>query len=131
MQPWPNEQRGRGDSPDQRCQHASAQEQKSIGQWRGRARNVQMNSARDDEECANNNNETRKLARRMHDSISGVQSQNVIAAGDCGETGTQFRVVTFPMVLEDERKDCNRCQQNSKRRKERGMRFDRSDGHIK
>jgi len=91
---------------------------------------VQMNSARDDEECANNNDETPKLGHCMDDPITRVQSQNVIAAGDYSETGTEFRIMTFPMVFEDQRKNCNRRQQNSKRREERGMRFNRRNGHT-
>ena len=92
---------------------------------------MQMNSTRDDEECADNNDETGKLSHRMEDTVTRVQSHNVIAAGNGRETGTEFRIVTFPVVLEDERKNCDRRQQNSKRGEKRWMRFDRSDGHIR
>ena len=81
-------------------------------------------------EYANNNDETGKLSHRMEDTITRVQSHNVIAAGDYSETGTEFRIMTFPMMFEDQRKNCNRRQQNSERREERGMRFNRRNGHT-
>ena len=131
VQPRPNEEHGCSDRSDKSCQDASTKEQEDVCQWRGGAWNVQMNSTRDDEECADNDDETGKLSHRMEDTVTRVQSHNVIAAGNGRETGTEFRIVTFPVVLEDERKNCDRRQQNSKRRKKRWMRFDRRDGHIR
>src|SRR5438270_10275321 len=130
VKPRPNEQHGCSDRSDKSCQDASTKQQEDIRQRRGGTWNVQMNSAGDDEECAHNNDETGKLSHGMEDAVTRVQSQNVIAAGDCSETGTELRIVTFPMALQDEGKDCNRRQQNSKRRQERGMRFDRRNGHV-
>src|SRR5438105_5542395 len=129
VQPWPNEEHGCSDRSDKTCQDTSTEEEEDVCYWRRGAWNVQMNPARDDEECADNDDETGELSHRMDDAVTRLQSHHVIAAGDCSQTGTQFCVVMFPMVLEDDGKNCDRHQQNSKRREERGMRFDRRNGH--
>src|SRR5436190_8581960 len=120
VQPWPYEEHGCSNCSDKSRQCASTKQQEDVRQGRGGAWNVQMNSTCDDEERADNNDETAKLSHCMEDTITRVQSHNVIAAGDGSETGTEFRIMTLPVVLEDERKNCDRRQQNSKRREKGG-----------
>jgi len=58
-----------------------------------------------------------------------VEGEEVIAAGGRGQERTQFLVMPFPMLLQDERKNCNSDEQNRERREERRRRLHDCGGH--
>src|SRR5436305_710671 len=81
-----------------------------------------------DKECADNDNETYIFAGGMLNPSRTVEGEEVIAAGGRGQERTQFLVMPFPMLLQDERKNCNSDEQNRERREERRRRLhDRGD----
>ena len=90
-----------------------------------------MDCAGHDKECADHNNESRVFAGGMLNAGGAVESEDIIAAGSHGQERTQFLVMPFPMLPQNERKDCNREEKNCERSEQCGMRFDRRDGHIK
>src|SRR5207237_3756331 len=57
-----------------------------------------------DRECADNDNETYIFAGGMLNPSRTVEGEEVIAAGGRGQERTQFLVMPFPMLLQDERK---------------------------
>jgi hypothetical protein len=90
-----------------------------------------MDCAGHDKECADHNNESRVFAGGMLHAGAAVEGEDIIAAGSRGQERTQFLVMPFPMLPQNERKDCNREEKNCEGSEQCGMRFDRRDGHIK
>jgi hypothetical protein len=90
-----------------------------------------MDCAGHDKECADHNNEGRIFAHGMPRQGGTVEHEEVIAAWGRGQERTQFWVMPFPMLPQNERKDCNREEKNCEGSEQCGMRFDRSDGQIK
>src|SRR5437763_6608629 len=82
-----------------------------------------------DKECADNDNETYIFAGGMLNPSRTVEGEEVIAAGGRGQERTQFLVMPFPMLLQDERKNCNSDEQNRERREERRRRLHDCGGH--
>jgi len=82
-----------------------------------------------DKKCADNDNETYIFAGGMLNPSRTVEGEEVIAAGGRGQERTQFLVMPFPMLLQDERKNCNSDEQNRERREERRRRLHDCGGH--
>ena len=82
-----------------------------------------------DKECADNDNETYIFAGGMLNPSRTVKGEEVIAAGGRGQERTQFLVMPFPMLLQDERENCNSDEQNRERREERRRRLHDCGGH--
>ena len=88
-----------------------------------------MDGACNNKECADNDNEARVFTCGMMNAGRAVQREDVIAAGGRGQERTQFLVMPFPMLLQDERKNCNSDEQNRERREERRRRLHDCGGH--
>src|SRR2546430_2499246 len=88
-----------------------------------------MDCAGHDKKCADHYNEGRVFARGMLNAGGAVEGEDVIAAGGRGQERTQFLVMPFPMLPQNERKDCDGEQKNCERSEQRGMRFDHGGAH--
>src|SRR5437870_743550 len=62
-----------------------------------------MDGAGNDKECADNNDEARIFARGMLNAGEAVQGEDVIAGGGRRQERTQFLVMPFPMLLQNEK----------------------------
>jgi len=70
-----------------------------------------MDCAGHDKECADHNNEGRVFASSMLHAGGAVEGEDIIAACGRGQERTQFLVMPFPMLPQNERKDCNRKEE--------------------
>jgi hypothetical protein len=88
-----------------------------------------MDPAGYDKKCADDNNEARVFTRGMLDAGGAVESEDIIAAGYRGQSGAKFSVMLLPMLLQNEREDCDREEKNRERAEQCRMRFDNGDVH--
>src|SRR6266705_4251354 len=89
-----------------------------------------MDGAGNDKECANHNNEARVFGRGMLNAGDAVEGEDVIAGGGRGQERTQLLVMPFPMLLQNEREDCDREEKNCERSEQCRMRFDNRGAHC-
>src|SRR5438046_10680612 len=89
-----------------------------------------MDGAGHNKECADNNNEARVFARGMLNAGGTVEAEDVIAARGPGQECTQFLVMPFPMLPQNQRENCDGEEKNGERREQCGMRFDHGGAHC-
>ncbi len=89
-----------------------------------------MDGAGNNKECADNDDEARVFARSMLNTGGAVEREDVIAGGGRGQECTQFLVMPFPVLPQDEREDCDRKEENCERCEQCGMRFDNGGAHC-
>ncbi len=77
-----------------------------------------------------NGYESRGFAGGMLNAGGAVESEDIIAAGSRGQERTQFLVMPFPMLPQNERKDCNGEEKNCEGSEQCGMRFDYGGVHC-
>ena len=58
-----------------------------------------------------------------------VEGEDIIAAGGRAQECTQFLVMPFPMLPQDQREDCDGEEKNCERSEQGGMRFNNGSAH--
>ena len=91
---------------------------------------MQMDGACNNKECADNDNEARVFTCGMMNAGRAVQREDVIAAGGRGQERTQFLVLPFPALPQNEREDCDGKKKNCERCEQCRMRFDNGGAHC-
>src|SRR5438094_7324890 len=86
-----------------------------------------MNSACDNEERTDYDNEGDVLNSRVNDARGLLNNEEIIETNCAGESDAKLVVMTLPVMLSDERSECDRHQQDHKRQHYRPVRARRDE----
>jgi hypothetical protein len=86
-----------------------------------------MNSACDNEERTDYDHESHVIDSRVSDPRGLLNNEEIIETNYGGESNAKLVVMTLPMMLSDERCECDRHQQDDKRQHDRPVRARRDE----
>src|SRR5881397_4217370 len=81
-----------------------------------------MNSACDNEERTDDDHEGHIIDSRVNDPRGLLSNEEMIQTNYAGESDAKLVVMPLPMMLSDERSECDRHQQDHKRQHDRPVR---------
>src|SRR6266850_126643 len=113
--PRPDQQHRCADGADKISQERADKEEQGVSYRAARRFDAQMNSTSDNEERTDYDHEGQVIDSRVNDPRRLLNDEEIIQTNYAGESDAKLVVVTFPMMLSDERNERDRHQQGHKR----------------